>query len=207
VTWRGRTDGGLNDADRLLLAEAYAGAASVFEFGLGESTFIAAQVGVERFSGVDSDVAYIESVRARVPPRFRLALADIGATGEWGMPTVPELAKNVFSYQVATLAAEPEAFDVYMIDGRYRVACALLALLHASSRGARPGQVRLVVHDYRRSEYWALEDVAHVVELSYDPSDPWVGGYGQGLAVLERRPDCTDQAILQAWYQHRWAVQ
>ena len=46
------------------------------------------------------------------------------------------LSKNKFNYQVSSLLSEKKrTFDVYMIDGRYRVACVLISLLHAASSG------------------------------------------------------------------------
>jgi hypothetical protein len=57
VNWKTRTAGGLADRDRLMLAKIYREADSMFEYGLGESTHIAAQVGVPRYSGIDSDTS------------------------------------------------------------------------------------------------------------------------------------------------------
>eukprot|EP00984_Skeletonema_dohrnii_P028451 scaffold18432_cov84-Skeletonema_dohrnii-CCMP3373.AAC.2 len=44
--WDKKTTGGLKDLDRIKLAAIYRNATSVFEWGLGESSFIAAEVGV-----------------------------------------------------------------------------------------------------------------------------------------------------------------
>jgi hypothetical protein len=54
-TWDKTTTGGLTNKDRTLLAEIYGEANSVFEYGLGESTYIANHVGVPRYAGIDSD--------------------------------------------------------------------------------------------------------------------------------------------------------
>lgn len=40
-----------------------------------------------------------------------------------------------------------KAFDVYMVDGRYRVACACIAFLHAMKYGGNMNRVRVLVHD------------------------------------------------------------
>ena len=62
------------------LGEIYGKAESVFEFGLGESTFLADHLGVGRYSGVDSDSEYISTVRNKVSNYFRFYFADIGQT-------------------------------------------------------------------------------------------------------------------------------
>jgi len=61
-----RGTGGLNDADRNLLGNLYFNADSIFEYGLGESTLIAAAVNVPRYAGVDSDAKYVSETRSKV---------------------------------------------------------------------------------------------------------------------------------------------
>ena len=50
--------------------------------------------------------------------------------------------------------AEKQAFDVYLVDGRYRVACACLSFLHAiKHRGVDlASQVRVGIHDNDQNE-------------------------------------------------------
>lgn len=62
---------------------------------------------------------------------FRFQFADIGATLAWGKPENQGLAKIAYNYQIAPLVNELKAFDVYLVDGRYRVACACISFLHA----------------------------------------------------------------------------
>jgi len=85
ASWQQKTSGGLKDDDRQLLGELYYHADSVFEFGLGESTYIAAATGVPRYAGVDSDPEWVAIARknARMD-HFRFYFADIGNTKEWG---------------------------------------------------------------------------------------------------------------------------
>ncbi|KAL3803340.1 hypothetical protein HJC23_009304 [Cyclotella cryptica] len=150
TTWGNKTTGGLFDLDRIKLAEIYQKAESVFEWGLGESTFIAACVGVPRYAGIDSDAVWIQSAREKSPDLFRFQLGDIGPTGSWGRPEKNRLPKSYLNYQFAPLLSENNAFDVYMVDGRMRPACALVGFLHASSCG-RTDEERsplVLVHDY-----------------------------------------------------------
>lgn len=168
--WRKGT-GGLVDSDRLLLGEYYYNASSVFEFGLGESTYIAAYVGVPRYTGVDSDAKWVAEGRSNVESmnvtHFNFHFADIGPTREWGNPTKPELVKIKYNYQVATLLQSQEAYDFYMIDGRYRVASACLSFLHALKyRKDDIQNVKVAMHDSYRKEYHVVEEIANVVETS-----------------------------------------
>lgn len=80
-TWTDRTTGGLHDLDRIKLGEIYGRANSVFEWGLGESTRIAAHVGVKRYVGIDSDSEYVQTLRNKSPDHFRFYFADVGPTG------------------------------------------------------------------------------------------------------------------------------
>jgi hypothetical protein len=94
---------------------------------------------VPRYSGIDSDPTYVATARLLAPNYFRFYFADIGPTKEWGYPVYSKLLKNKFNYQISSLLSEisNKPFDVYMIDGRYRLPCILISLLHASSRSSR----------------------------------------------------------------------
>lgn len=88
-----RGTGGLSDEDRILIGRHYRKASSVFEFGLGESTKIAAHVGVQRYSGVDSDAVWVSMARDASMDHFRFTFADIGQTQKWGHPVNEFLPK------------------------------------------------------------------------------------------------------------------
>ena len=107
------------------MAKYYYEAKSVFEFGLGESTKIAAHINVQFYKGMDTDAAWVGSARDNAPDHFRFEFGDIGSTIEWGNPATPFLPKAPMDYTIQSLATEPKPFDIYMVDGRYRVASAL----------------------------------------------------------------------------------
>lgn len=185
-----RTQGGLLDPDRSMIGRVYGKAQSVFEWGLGESTWIARHVQVPRYLGIDSDPSYMNATRTELQTsHFRFLLADIGETVDWGFPADRDLPKNWFSYQVAPLMAERAPFDVYLVDGRYRVGCMLVAFLHASSRGAKQTPI-VLVHDCDRAGY-------HVADYLLFKEES--GGI---LCQYTRRPETTDEQLLELWYQH-----
>jgi hypothetical protein len=201
-TWRGQqTEGGLKDKDRIMVAAEYAAADSVFEYGLGESTYIANHVGVKRYAGVDSDAVYVGMAREKVSDHFRFYLADIGATKSWGYPA-QKLDKQVLDFQLAPLIVEPHAFDVYMVDGRFRFPCVVASFLHAAARGGDRSKVKVMLHDCtfdasqqvvarkRRKNYHAAD---HLLKLSHS---------GAFLCVYTRRETTTDEQLLELWLNY-----
>ena len=202
------TAGGLNPDDRALLGLIYRNATSVFEYGLGESTYIANYVGVPRYAGIDSDPVWIAQAREKVAPHFRFYLGDIGPTGDWGFPKAAKLDKAVLDYQLAPLVVEPQPFDVYMVDGRWRVPCLIASFLHASARGATvttendantQPKTTVLLHDCEppstiergRKEYKLADHLLNLVAHS-----------GNKLCVYQRKSTTTDQQLQELWHQH-----
>lgn len=163
--------GGLLDGDRDVIGDLYFHANSVFEFGVGESTAIAAATNVPRYTGVDSDATWISNARARAPDRYRFYFADVGATKLWGFPTSNSngsRAKMSYNYQIAPLLTELEPFDVYTVDGRWRVACVMACFLHAIHTGGNRTTTRVYLHDYskRKAVYGMVQTVATIEKSS-----------------------------------------
>ena len=199
-TWTQKTQGGLYDEDRQLLSEYYGRKnVSVFEFGLGESTYLANHLGVANYAGVDSDPVWVSQTRAKVSDHFRFYFADIGPTKAWGYPE-RVLDKATQMYQLAPLAAEAHSFDVYLVDGRYRVACMLSSFLHASARGAPHSETTVLLHDCRdkknpsthplvkRNDYFVADDLVD-----------YVGHSGGRLCVYKRKSTTTDEQLWAKW--------
>jgi hypothetical protein len=186
--WGQKTSGGLEDADRNVIAHVYSNANSVFEFGLGESTYIANQVNVPRYSGVDSDPQWVAKARARVSSNFRFYFADVGKTQAWGYPQRIG-PKAIFDYQIAPLVIEPLPFDVYLVDGRWRVGSLLTSFLHASARGEKILTDTIVLlHDCHRKNLRKADQLFEV----HQPGN-------SSLCAFRRRPETTDQDIMEMW--------
>ena len=60
------TDGGLKNEDRVMLAKYYGTANSIFEWGLGESSYMAGYFNVSRYAGVDSEATWVSNARDKV---------------------------------------------------------------------------------------------------------------------------------------------
>ena len=180
----------MTTAHKAFLAEYYWRASSVFEFGVGESsTLLAAAAGVRRFTGVESDATWIARLGARVPSHFRLVWADIGQTGDFGYPQDAASGVKWPFYSIGALAAERDPFSLYLIDGRFRIACALAALLHGGY-GAL-----VMVHDFSVTE--GVQDRLYGVVL--DAVAERVDGCGTEFGVLRRRTGVTDEEIRRLW--------
>ncbi len=136
-----------------------------FEFGMGGSTALAAATVRKEVCAVESDQAWIAQVRASLPRNdklVRLLFADIGPTGKWGFPVEKNerLYKNYHLKQSKILA---EGFDLYLIDGRFRVACFALAAKYMPADGI------LACHDYRsRPHYHVVEKIARPIAEAGD---------------------------------------
>lgn len=135
------------------------------EYGSGGSTKLAVQLSnLRHIVSVESDPAYIaEHVRddaavtaAEAADRLRFLIIDIGATGEWRHPR-DESKKYLWpNYALAPYLAG-ERPDTILIDGRFRVACGLVAALEVPA-------ARVLVHDYTdRRQYHLLEEFFTVV--------------------------------------------
>ena len=84
--------------------------------------------------------------------RWRTFHVQIGATGEWGFPLSHEPDVAWLNYhQVIWDAVDASGLDFVLVDGRFRVACALQLLLRA-----REKTPRILVHDFAQREYYAV---------------------------------------------------
>lgn len=209
LVWDKKTQGGLRQLDRAYLSKIYGAAESVFEYGLGESTYIADFVGVQRYAGIDSDAAWVALVRGNVADHFRFYFADIGPTIEWGYPKTDGLAKRILNYQLMPLIVEPQPFDVYMVDGRWRLPSMIVSFLHASARGADHNKTVVLLHDCIVKEMWDTnstlrldEGLIRSIYRSADHLLDIVDHSGTFLCVFKRRPETTDSQLLKFWEQN-----
>lgn len=185
-----KADGGLSDKDRQFLAELYYHSESTFEFGVGESTDIAAATNMPRYVGVDSSSEWIAKVRERAPHWFRFHFADVGPTRAWGYPT-KRLKKTTFNYQIAPLFLERDSFDVYLVDGRFRVACAMASFLHAIHTGGDLSKTTVLIHDYLPDNDWRKYSVVKTV------ADTEIKG--EKVLVLKLMPNITEAVLYDLW--------
>jgi hypothetical protein len=132
------------------------------EYGSGGSTFLAAQKNT-RFMVVDSDSFFLKAVKNKIEASGlydsslqKYIYADIGLTGEWGCP--------VFTFKTSKRLAKWACYpncpwgeistglspDLILVDGRFRVACALTTIKNLCHT---TGWV-LLVDDYLMRHYY-----------------------------------------------------
>ena len=154
----------MSDAELALFRCFLRPAETYVEFGTGGSTVLAAQQ-VRRWAiSVDSSVEWLEKVRMAcevASPRIvpTLLPVDIGPLGDWGALTDkttrdrwPAYHEDVWGTPGSTEAG------LYMVDGRFRVACFMQVLLHC-----RPGAV-VLIHDFaERPQYQVVHEVTREV--------------------------------------------
>lgn len=134
------------------------------EYGSGGSTVLASAL-VEVLVSVESDGRFLEVVKKSLDdnPQQRRALlhVDIGLTESFGRPVfrrqTPKRLERWAQYAQAPwdwMESEGLKPDLVLVDGRFRVACALETLY----RHPDPGGCEVVLDDYRsRLHYRDLE--------------------------------------------------
>ena len=166
-------------AEAALVQAAAAEAGSGLEFGCGGSTPLLLEAGLGRLLSVDSDRQWLARVGA--DPRCAAALAagrlsllhaDIGPTGRWGWPLDPARVAHWPGYWRDPWE-RAGVVDFVLVDGRFRVACALAALPRLG-----PG-ARLAVHDF-----WTRPAYQAPILRHFD----LVGSAGSLALLAPRRP-------------------
>lgn len=155
---------------------AFAGQArSYFEYGIGGSTYAAANLVKGRLVAIDSDAAWVEKASAAIGASEhsrKLLHVDIGRTIEWGYPAEGLGSDQHKRYYNAIVEHRPEDFDLCLVDGRFRIACLISAL-----RNIRPDAI-VAFHDYRsRIHYHPAEQFGRII---FEVED---------ISFFVRRPD------------------
>jgi hypothetical protein len=136
-------------------------AKSYVEFGSGGSTVYANQLGIRAVS-VESDGHYARVVASRLDgSHVQQIICDLGLSGEWGMPVFPNTHK---ASRYVTAPWGTNAFPEFiLVDGRYRVACALESARRAYLAGST---AVLMFDDYvTRPFYHDVEKILGVPEI------------------------------------------
>jgi hypothetical protein len=145
--------------------------------------------------------------------------ADVGRTGPWGIPGDLKAKSKWPFYAIGALASEP-AFDFYMVDGRFQVACACAEFLHASSHKRDPHTFLMAMHDFSKrwkprystlingtysyGDIWTVADRVR----GFDPTQP-VKGHGTSgaqIVVLRRKQGVSDAEIVDIYTRHKEVV-
>lgn len=148
------------------------------EFGSGASTVLAAGLVTEDVIAFDSAQDWLERVAAACRARKtrlspKLTFVDIGETKDWGFPK-DETARDLWPHYHASMWDDPAVSqgDLYLIDGRFRLACFVQVLLHAGDKAF------VAFHDYASRDHYG--DAAVLGREIVRVND---------LSIFMRRPD------------------
>lgn len=166
------------------------------EFGCGGSTVEACKLAGRSVTSIDSSETWLNKVAdsckaigTRIVPT--LMFADVGKTGEWGYPDRRDDI-DAWTRYISLFWTHPNYMDadLYLIDGRSRVACFMNTLLHASSKAT------IIMHDFSdRPDYHVVRDFTQEIATV------------ERLAAFRRRNDQDNVAIKRCLDSHRlnWA--
>lgn len=167
----------MSPAEQQLLRDTAAGVEAAVEFGCGGSTLLLLEELNGPLVSVESDPQWLgrlsvepACLEAAATGRWRGLHADLGPVGTWGWPRDPARFADGRVYWDAPWLLCP-APGFVLVDGRFRVACALAALARLA-----PGGV-VALHDFwGREHYRVLLEFADLV------------GTATNLVLLARRP-------------------
>lgn len=142
-----------------LVRHHYEKANVILEYGSGGSTVMASEMPGKSIYTVESSRVWSKMMRAwferEQPPSMPLVHhVNVGKTGKWGKPVDNDGFKRYHLYPLSIWDTEGfEHPDVILIDGRFRVACALTAMLRCTKK------TTLLFDDYtERKQYHLLEE-------------------------------------------------
>jgi len=123
-----------------------------WEFGGGGSTAWACDIAtIQSIVTIESDRQYANKLKGDFK-KADIRWTDIGSTGNWGAPTDYSKMELWKTYPNNWLSKSHEP-DLVLIDGRFRVACALTVLLHSDNTN----NPYILIHDFNnRQEYHCI---------------------------------------------------
>lgn len=137
------------------------------EYGTGGSTVQVAKW-KKPFIAVDSDKVFLDSVQRKLGTlenNQHLIHVDVGITGPWGIPLFKKPKTNRLNKWKAypeapwKLITEDRFPDLILVDGRFRVACALTSIKHMSKQT----NAKLLIDDYAdRPHYHVIQRFARL---------------------------------------------
>jgi hypothetical protein len=175
----------MTDAERSLFQKYLSKARYYLEYGCGGSTEFAVALGCGLIVSVESDPNWVKTLQenpaiaqAIAHKRLTIEYIDIGPVGAWGAPKDHSRITNWPSYFLTPFTKYDYPYDVILIDGRFRNACAYASWAFMQDNAA------LLIHDYTvRHSY-------HDIEKFFDLVDT-----ADTLAVMRKKTKILPQAL------------
>lgn len=119
--------------------------------------------------------------------RLNFHHVDIGPTRRWGYPRDDGKIRQWQNYWCEPFLTNNDVFDLILIDGRFRVSCALAAAIFA------PDDSKILIHDYQlRAAYYEIEKFFTTI----DEVD--------SLYVMQRRSDLNHRSLYVSILRHQF---
>lgn len=179
----------MSDAEAALFDSLLARSSRYFEFGSGGSTVWAARRGLT-VHGVESDRGWVDALKNELGESCRVDVVDIGPTREWGYP-VSAACRDRFPAYSRAIETHDTAFDLILVDGRFRVACTLAAVGHILGRGNDPADARIFIHDF-----WNRPHYRKVLDFLEEETS------ADSAGVFRLRPRIDRRSLREAWREY-----
>lgn len=146
--------------EKVIFDEAISESSNYLEFGMGGSTLRTLRKSMANVYTVESSPEWIDHMRGyRVikrleKTRLRIFPVDIGPVGSWGYP-VSDASKDKYEAYSSSVfkLIDSKHVDLTLIDGRFRVACALKTIMECHQNA----RIKILIHDFwERSQYHVL---------------------------------------------------
>ena len=124
-----------------------------FEFGGGGSTVLAnSYSNIQKIIAIDSNIDWINKIKNNLNTnKIGFCYIDVNAPRNSGYPKDESKKENWELYSNSISNYNKNNFDLILVDGRFRVACAIKSYLHMNDTNI------LLVHDYNRTHYRDIE--------------------------------------------------
>lgn len=166
------------------------------EFGMGGSTFHVLKHYRTHVHAIDSSLSWIEIMRQYLFIRNKekagqisIYHVDIGKTGNWGRPVGFESRELFPKYSSWIFDHIPEnLIDTVLVDGRFRVACMLQALMKYHQNPV----MKYMMHDFERKDYQVVLAFMDIVEQA------------DGLVLLKPKSDLDLIEVKKKYEQYKY---
>jgi hypothetical protein len=187
----------INETARMI--QHYSGVkGAYYEFGMGGSTHLACAFlpPSAKLYAMDSNEEWVQNVASDPCIQKRVAegtasvsRVDIGPTGSWGSPVGGDKVKHMWKDYSSSIAAyKDQKIDLILVDGRFRISCALESALLFP-------EATILLHDFfepgHHTNYVKLEEVVDLVERT------------DTLLSLRVKPSVSKDTILKMIEDHR----
>lgn len=162
----GSIQGGFSKGACLLWLSFLNSNTSYFEWGSGFTTTVADMI-VQTGTSIEGSKSWFDRMQTKPLKRMHLKYVDIGHTRAFSWPS----NSSKGAAYINSIHGLHTAVNVALVDGRWRVACAMAAHSKLDEAGV------VLVHDFDRKEYQVMLKVFDKVTLV------------DSLAVLRRKPD------------------